>query len=174
MLSADIPWEVGPSQATHTIARTSRALQGIIVQSLLFLPFHRTNPTPLRFRPTHVVLACTTSTPNMDPRYGLKFASRPKGPLTREIIRETVRLSMPPNYDPEWFASEANQQRIEEIIDRGLIGRLYSCLYSGLSMLTKIMQFSDHSRPYVGILLRAVLSQYLYLHSTAKTSILSI
>jgi hypothetical protein len=156
LLFADIPWEVGSSKATHTTIRTSRVLQGIVVQSLLFLPFHRTNPTPLRFRLTHVVLACTTFTPNVDSRYGLKFASRPKGPLTLELIRETVRLSMPPNYDPEWFASEANQQRIEEIIDRGLIGRSYSYLYSRWSVLTKIMQYSDHSRPYVGILLRVL------------------
>jgi pimeloyl-ACP methyl ester carboxylesterase len=35
---------------------------------------------------------------------------------------------MPPNYDPEWFASEANQQRIEEIIDRGLIGRPFKTI----------------------------------------------
>ncbi|KAG1877654.1 Alpha/Beta hydrolase protein [Suillus subalutaceus] len=105
------------------VALCGHSMGGIIVQSLLFLPFHRTNPTPLRFRVTHVVLACTAFTPNLDPRYGLKFARRPTGPLTLELIRETVRLSMPPNYDPEWFASEANQERIEEIIDRGLIGR---------------------------------------------------
>lgn len=110
------------------VALCGHSMGGIVVQSLLFLPFHRTNPTPLRFRLTHVVLACTTFTPNVDSRYGLKFASRPKGPLTLEIIRETVRLSMPPNYDPEWFASEANQQRIEEIIDRGLIGRPFKTI----------------------------------------------
>lgn len=110
------------------VALCGHSMGGIVVQSLLFLPFHRTNPTPLGFRVTHVVLACTTFTPNLDSRYGLKFPSRPKGPLTLEIIRKTVRLSMPPNYDPEWFASEANQERIEEIIDRGLIGRPFKTI----------------------------------------------
>ncbi|KAG1754304.1 Alpha/Beta hydrolase protein [Suillus lakei] len=105
------------------VALCGHSMGGVVVQSLLFLPFHHTNPTPLQFRVTHVVLACTAFTPNLDPKYGLKFASRPKGPVTLEIIRDAVRFSMPTNYDPEWFASEANQKRIEEIVDRGLIGR---------------------------------------------------
>ncbi|KAG1756315.1 Alpha/Beta hydrolase protein [Suillus paluster] len=110
------------------VALCGHSMGGMIVQCLLFLPFHRTNPTPLHFRVTHVVLACTAFTPTLDPGYGLKFAPRPKGPLTLETIRETVRLSMPQNYDPEWFASEANQARIEELIDRGLIGRPFKTI----------------------------------------------
>jgi hypothetical protein len=82
----------------------------------------------------------------------------PKGPLTRESIREAVRLAMLPNYDPEWFASGANQERIEQIIDRSFIGRSCSCLYLRWSVLTEMMQYSGHSRPYVGILLRVLLA----------------
>ncbi|KAG2146891.1 Alpha/Beta hydrolase protein [Suillus bovinus] len=105
------------------VALCGHSMGGIVVQSLLFLPFHRTNPTPLPFRVTHVVLACTTFTPIRDPKYGLKIPSIPKSRLTLEMIKETVRLSMLPSYDPEWFASEANQERIREIVDRSLIDR---------------------------------------------------
>lgn len=110
------------------VALCGHSMGGAIVQGLLFLPFHRTNPTPLRFRVTHVVLAGARFTPNLGPRYGLKFPMPPKGPLTRESIREAVRLAMLPNYDPEWFASGANQERIEQIIDRSFIGRPFKTI----------------------------------------------
>lgn len=109
------------------VALCGHSMGGIVVQSLLFLPFHRTNPTPLPFRVTHVVLVCTSFRPNPEP-YGLKLPKRPKGPLTPEIIRETVRLSLLPALDPEWFASEGNQKRIEELIDRAFIGRPFKTL----------------------------------------------
>lgn len=128
------------------VALCGHSLGGIVVQSLLFLPFHRTNPTPLRFRVTHVVLACTTFTPNLDPRYGLKIAKAPKGPLTPELIKEVVRLTMPPNYDPEWFASEANQERIREIVDRGLIGRPFKTILQQKRAVSQYDFTGFHSR----------------------------
>ncbi|KAG0694325.1 Alpha/Beta hydrolase protein [Suillus ampliporus] len=128
------------------VALCGHSMGGVIVQCLLFLPFHRTNPTPLHFRVTHVVLACTTFTPNLDPQYGMKFAPRPKGPLTREIMRENVRFSMPRNYDPEWFASETNQARIEELIDRGLIGRPFKTIVQQRRAVSRFDFTGCHSR----------------------------
>ncbi|KAH7929669.1 alpha/beta-hydrolase [Leucogyrophana mollusca] len=105
------------------LALCGHSMGGIIAQQLLFLPYHPTKPTPLPFRISHVVLSMTLAKPIRDPRYGVKFAPRPSGQLTAEQVKSVVHQTMAADFDPEWWADEANQGRIEELVTRGLFGR---------------------------------------------------
>ncbi|KIJ69141.1 hypothetical protein HYDPIDRAFT_36229 [Hydnomerulius pinastri MD-312] len=104
------------------------SMGGVVVQQLLFFPYHSADPTPLPFRVTHVILASTLHTPIRDARYGVKFPPRPKGPLTFEQIAEIIYKTMSCDFDPEWFSDKANQPRIKQLIKRGLIGRPFKTI----------------------------------------------
>ncbi|KAF9246375.1 Alpha/Beta hydrolase protein [Melanogaster broomeanus] len=86
------------------VALCGHSMGGVIVQQLLFLPYHSTDPTPLPFRVTHVILASTLHTPIKDPQYGVKFPPRPTGPISMEQAAQIIYQSMPADFDPEWFA----------------------------------------------------------------------
>ncbi|EGN95849.1 hypothetical protein SERLA73DRAFT_187076 [Serpula lacrymans var. lacrymans S7.3] len=112
----------------NELAICGHSMGGAITQQLLFLPHHATEPTPLPFHVTHVVLSATLPAVLRDPRYGVKFAPRPAGPLTEDIKRNVVRQSMAANYDPEWFADEKNQARINWAVEHGIIGRPFKTI----------------------------------------------
>jgi pimeloyl-ACP methyl ester carboxylesterase len=49
-------------------------LQGVVVQQMLVLPYHPTDPAPLPFRPTHVILGSTRSVVLTNPQHGCIFS----------------------------------------------------------------------------------------------------
>ncbi|KAF8891233.1 hypothetical protein BD779DRAFT_1670876 [Infundibulicybe gibba] len=127
---------------------------GVVTQQLLFLPYHQTDPTPLGFKVTHVILAGTLLSPLRDRKYGLKFdRTIPKKPRTREEKREIARPTLEATFDPQWVANPENAGRLNWWLDRQLSGRPTSTIlmqaramnkfdFTGLhNKLPKDMQF---------------------------------
>ncbi|KAF9227748.1 alpha/beta-hydrolase [Gyrodon lividus] len=110
------------------VALCGHSMGGVIVQQLLFLPYHSTDPTSLPFRVTHVILASTLHTPIKDSQYGLKFPPRPKGPMSLEQMTQVIYRTMSYDFDPEWFADKANHPRIKQLVRRGLVGRPFKTI----------------------------------------------
>ncbi|KIJ17000.1 hypothetical protein PAXINDRAFT_132068 [Paxillus involutus ATCC 200175] len=110
------------------VALCGHSMGGVIVQQLLFLPYHPTDPTCLHFQVTHVILAATLHAPIRDSRYGLKFPRRPGGPLSLEQRTQIIYQTMSYDFDPEWFADKAHQPRIKQLIRRGLVGRPFKTI----------------------------------------------
>ncbi|KIK94289.1 hypothetical protein PAXRUDRAFT_828151 [Paxillus rubicundulus Ve08.2h10] len=104
------------------------SMGGVIVQQLLFLPYHPTDPNCLPFQVTHVILAATLHAPIKDARHGLKFPRRPSGPLSLEQMTQIIHQTMSYDFDPEWFSDEAHQPRIKQLVRRGLIGRPFKTI----------------------------------------------
>lgn len=97
-------------------------LTGIIAQQLLFLPYLVTNPTPIPFRVSHVILAATLCSLLKDKRYGLRIdKSVPSRSLTAEEKKEIARPILKQTFDPQWIAS--NPDRFEWWLNRMIVGR---------------------------------------------------
>lgn len=99
-------------------------LLGVVAQQLLFLPYLATNPTPLPFRVTHVILAATFGAP-LDKRYGLKFA-RPAPSGTRRTLeqkRELAKSTLESCFTSQWLTDPINEKRIEWWLSRMVVGR---------------------------------------------------
>ncbi|KAH7914006.1 Alpha/Beta hydrolase protein [Hygrophoropsis aurantiaca] len=124
------------------LALCGHSMGGIVVQQLLFLPYHSVNPTPLPFQVSHVILSATLARPIRDPRYGVKFAPRPTGPLTMEQVKTVVAQTMAADFDPEWWNDKANQARKEKLITRGLFGRPFRTIVQQKKAATHF-DFSD-------------------------------
>lgn len=93
----------------------------MVVQQMLVLPYHPSDPAPLPFHVSHVILAATRSVVLEDERYGLKFfrpASKSdpsyKPPTTRKGIMRSVLES---TFDPEWL--QANGAYLDAMVERG-------------------------------------------------------
>lgn len=98
------------------------SMGGVVAQQLLFLPYDSTNPTPLPFRVTHVILAGTLCSVLTDRRYGLRVnKNEPTGPLTVEQKRELARPTLVSTFDATWIAK--NSERFEWWLDRMVSGR---------------------------------------------------
>jgi len=99
------------------------SMGGVVAQQLLFLPYHPSNPMPLPFCVTHVILAGTLCSVLRDKRYGLRVnKSEPTGPLTLEQKREIARPTLVSTFDPSWMADSANSGRFEWWLDRMISG----------------------------------------------------
>ncbi|KAF5381011.1 hypothetical protein D9615_004138 [Tricholomella constricta] len=99
------------------------SMGGVVAQQLLFLPFHRTKPTPLPFRVTHGILAGTLCSVLRDKRFGLRVnKDAPSGQLTLEQKREIARPTLASTFDPTWIANSANSERFEWWLNRMITG----------------------------------------------------
>ncbi|KAJ7633046.1 Alpha/Beta hydrolase protein [Roridomyces roridus] len=106
------------------VAILGYSMGGVVVQQLLVLPYLPTNPTPLPFRITHVILASTRSEVLRDPEYGLKHlpepptaAPTPPDPGERyAYIRRTILSTV----DETWV--KAHGQYLEFMIQRVMSG----------------------------------------------------
>ncbi|KAF8643810.1 hypothetical protein AX16_008828 [Volvariella volvacea WC 439] len=103
------------------------SLGGVVAQQVLFLPYHPTNPTPLPFRLTHLLLTGTMISVLKDlKRYGLKVnTSVPNTdkPLTPEQKKELVRPTLESTFDPEWVKDPANRERFSWWLERMILKR---------------------------------------------------
>ncbi|KAJ6563221.1 Alpha/Beta hydrolase protein [Mycena sp. CBHHK59/15] len=84
------------------------SMGGVVVQQLLALAYHPTEPMHLPFRPTHVILASTRSEVLSDPRYGLPVPApgdATQQPLSYVEKYERVRRTAEATVDPSWLAT---------------------------------------------------------------------
>ncbi|KAF8891232.1 Alpha/Beta hydrolase protein [Infundibulicybe gibba] len=85
------------------------SMGGVVAQQMLLFPHHPTNPAPLPFRTTHLILAATRSVV-IDG--GLRYtAPAPNKPRTLAERMEVTRRIMRATFDPSWL--EHNTQRFE-------------------------------------------------------------
>jgi len=87
------------------------SMGGMVTQQLLLLPHHRSEPTPLPFRVSHVILAATMASPIRDRRFGLRFGKRPNGPLTEDQKREFIRPVVESTFDPVWLRNNDHRAK---------------------------------------------------------------
>jgi hypothetical protein len=100
-------------------------LIGAIVQQILLLPHHATNPTPPHpFTITHVFLTGTNTTPlrRKDIIQKLGSVSPPKQ-MSKEGRKEIVRPFIEANLDKSWLADVKNRERFDVLLERFIIGR---------------------------------------------------
>ncbi|KDQ61139.1 hypothetical protein JAAARDRAFT_32143 [Jaapia argillacea MUCL 33604] len=103
------------------------SMGGVVVQQLLFLPYHDARPTPLPFRVTHALLTGTFAYVIRDRRYGLPLQQPPKGsgPMTIAQKREFVRPIINKLFDDNWVKHPDNQARVEWWLNHMASGRSY-------------------------------------------------
>ncbi|KAF5354597.1 hypothetical protein D9758_011184 [Tetrapyrgos nigripes] len=112
------------------------SMGGVIAQQVVLLPYHPTEPCPLPFKITHLVLAGTLCSPSvfldengqLNGKAGLKFprldAIGAKGrPLTHGEKRELVRPTMEATFDKSWLEDERNKERMEFLLNRMVVKR---------------------------------------------------
>lgn len=107
------------------IALCGYSMGGAIIQQLLLLPFHPTNPAPLHFRVTHAILAASVAEPLKDGRFMQKFMDIPP-PLngtykTTEEKCAAVRPIVETIYDPQWISD--NPGRFARCVEAMTFGR---------------------------------------------------
>ncbi|KAJ7681739.1 Alpha/Beta hydrolase protein [Mycena rosella] len=97
------------------------SMGGVVVQEMLVLPYHPTNPTALPFRPTHVILACTRSEVLRDPKLGLQtIPDAPRKPPTNAERYENIRRTIETTVDPSWI--KAHGKNLDFMIQRVMSG----------------------------------------------------
>ncbi|KAJ7766748.1 Alpha/Beta hydrolase protein [Mycena metata] len=97
------------------------SMGGVVLQEMLVLPYHPTNPAPLPFHPTHVILACTRAEVLRDPKYGLQTVPEPLSrPPTNAERYERVRRTIAATVDPVWI--ENHGKHIDFIVQGVLSG----------------------------------------------------
>ncbi|KAJ6531200.1 Alpha/Beta hydrolase protein [Mycena capillaripes] len=98
------------------------SMGGVVAQQMLVLPYHPTDPTPLPFRPTHVILACTKAEVLQDSRFGLRTVEpdATKKPPTNAERYENVRRTIESTVDPSWM--KANGKHLDFMIQRVVSG----------------------------------------------------
>ncbi|KAJ7172017.1 Alpha/Beta hydrolase protein [Mycena filopes] len=97
------------------------SMGGVVLQQMLVLPYHPTDPVPLPFRPTHVILACTRPEVLRDPAHGLNTVPEPpKNPPTIAERYENIRRTIAATVDPSWI--KANGKHIDFMIQGVLTG----------------------------------------------------
>jgi len=97
------------------------SMGGVVVQQLLFLPYHSDRPTPLPFRVTHVLLTGSLCSQLRDPRYGLLIQPVPNRPLSEQEKLDLARPSLERAFDPKWVSE--NSQRIDTLLPSMISGR---------------------------------------------------
>jgi hypothetical protein len=99
---------------------------GVIAQQLLILPHHPTNPTPLPFTVSHVLLMSTRSVVIEDPSVGLQYKTqvtsdpRLSRPSTNVEKLAVARRIIEATLDPEWLAN--NRMRFDELFRKAISG----------------------------------------------------
>ncbi|KAL0577094.1 hypothetical protein V5O48_004886 [Marasmius crinis-equi] len=97
------------------------SMGGVVLQQLLTLPYHPTNPTTIPFYPTHVLLAATRSMV-LAAQHGLQYKPAPGNATTRTPAeRRMIAIKiLEQTFDPEWL--ELNRARFEYLCKRGATG----------------------------------------------------
>ncbi|KAJ7217041.1 Alpha/Beta hydrolase protein [Mycena pura] len=102
------------------------SMGGVVVQQLLVLPYHPTDPAPLPFRLTQVILSSTRAEVLRDPNYGLKMPEpktdsatyEPPSPAERyAMIRRTIETTV----DPSWI--KENGKFLDFMVQRVILGK---------------------------------------------------
>ncbi|KAF7363929.1 Haloacetate dehalogenase H-1 [Mycena sanguinolenta] len=99
------------------------SMGGVVLQQMLVLPYHPTDPTPLPFRPTHVLLGSTRCEVLRDPQYGLQVAEpsdASKKPPTNAERYERIRKTIESTVDPSWM--KTNGKFMDFMIQRVVSG----------------------------------------------------
>ncbi|KAJ7685618.1 Alpha/Beta hydrolase protein [Mycena polygramma] len=100
------------------------SMGGVVTQQMLVLPYHPTDPLPLPFRATHVVLASTRAEVLRDPKYGLRAVPEPlqgaKTVYTPAERHANIRKTIETTVDPSWM--KANGKHLEFMVQRVLSG----------------------------------------------------
>ncbi|KAL4248876.1 polyketide transferase af380 family protein [Abortiporus biennis] len=108
------------------VAICGYSMGGSITQQMITLPYHSTNPTPLPFVVTHVILAATMPCPlkKGSSKYSIKIRPPPKDrSLTLKERREEIREFVANMFDPEWMNEERNSEAFEWHLNRMVTGR---------------------------------------------------
>ncbi|KAF7322332.1 Hydrolase-4 domain-containing protein [Mycena chlorophos] len=135
------------------------SMGGVVVQQLILLPYHPTEPTSLPFTATHVILAGSLCEPLRDKRFGLP-PPPPAGTILSEqekmdIAREMLSLS----YDPAWLADPGNAGRIQEMLGLMVAGRPRGVILKQMRAMNRFDFADQHTR-----LPRSM--QFLVIHGT--------
>ncbi|KAJ6531610.1 Alpha/Beta hydrolase protein [Mycena vulgaris] len=122
-LARDLSFLIG-HLAWDDVAILGFSMGGVVVQQMLVLPYHPTDPTALPFRPTHVILACTRSEVLRDPNYGLNTVPEPsdgpRKPPTNAERYASVRRTIESTVDPSWL--KAHAKHLDFMIQRIMSG----------------------------------------------------
>ncbi|THH27429.1 hypothetical protein EUX98_g6763 [Antrodiella citrinella] len=94
------------------------SMGGVIAQKLVLLPSHPSQPTPLPFKVTHVLLTGTTVNP-LQASFLLK--TRPADELSDAQKLDLVRKGVELSFDHEWVKN--NKPRLEWFVKRMVVGR---------------------------------------------------
>ncbi|KAK1234379.1 hypothetical protein PQX77_002417 [Marasmius sp. AFHP31] len=96
------------------------SMGGVVLQQLLTLPYHPTNPAPIPFQITHVILATTRS--EVLAQHGLQYRPPAGNGATRtpEEKRMMIVKLVGQTLDPEWI--EKNRSRFEYLCKRAATG----------------------------------------------------
>ncbi|KAJ7735260.1 Alpha/Beta hydrolase protein [Mycena maculata] len=144
-LARDLAFLIGHLDWEDAVAILGFSMGGVVVQQMLVLPYLPTEPTPLPFRPTHVILACTRAEILRDPKYGLQTvpepSATPKKPQTNAERYENVRRTIEATVDPTWLKKNEN---IWFVCWQKKSGECAHIIYSsnlGLRSLTKLQLF---------------------------------
>lgn len=101
------------------------SMGGVVTQQMLVLPYHPTDPTPLPFRTTHVILASTRSEVLCDPRHGLQTlpepSNGPRKPPTNAGRYENIRRLIETTVDASWL--RAHGEHLDFMVQRVMSGR---------------------------------------------------
>jgi hypothetical protein len=100
-------------------------LIGAIVQQILLLPHHATNPTPpYPFTITHAFLTNTFASPIRQKDVVQKYVSVPPPTLkTKEERKEIARPGLELCFDKGWLADVRNRERFDVLLERIIVGR---------------------------------------------------
>ncbi|KAJ7481143.1 Alpha/Beta hydrolase protein [Mycena galericulata] len=122
-LARDLSFLIGHLE-WKDIAILGFSMGGVVVQQMLVLPYHPTDPVILPFRPTHIILACTRVEVLRDPRYGLQTVPEPsatsQNPPTNVQRYENIRRTIEATVDPTWLKAHGNH--LDFMVQRVLSG----------------------------------------------------
>ncbi|KAJ7940172.1 Alpha/Beta hydrolase protein [Mycena leptocephala] len=118
-----------------------------ILSQGVVLPYHPTDPTPLPFRPSHVILACTRAEVLRDPNLGLQAVPEPsvgpQKPPTNAERYTSIRRTIESTVDPSWL--KTNGKYIDFMIQRVMSGapRSLHTISRQRKAVTSIFDFAD-------------------------------
>ncbi|KAJ7286360.1 Alpha/Beta hydrolase protein [Mycena rebaudengoi] len=140
-LARDLAFLIGHLQWPD-VAILGFSMGGVVVQQMLVLPYHPTDPAPLPFRPTHVILGSTRSVVLTNPQHGLTTVPEPSVDQRTRTAADryaTIRKTVEATVDKTWLA--ANEKHMDFIIQRVISGSQRSL--STISRQKQALQMFD-------------------------------
>ncbi|GJJ10893.1 hypothetical protein Clacol_005121 [Clathrus columnatus] len=102
------------------------SMGGLLLQQMLLLHRHPTNPTVLPFHVHHAILTATFASsipPEYIPKPLPKIAATPGQPLTKEQKKELARPLLETSLGPKWVAATENQERFNFWWENSIVNR---------------------------------------------------